>query len=190
MMATGVESSFDAAGWLTDRALNDGEYLQPQKLHRLLYLAQAYFAVAHRGRPLMPSVFIATEAGPITPDVFRVYAQSRPYVETKPLRPDAELVLDSVWRRFGQHSVDYLTRQIKQHTPYLKAYEKGEGSIIALNDMVAFYGAEAHANQAPGGAPPLAGVLRPRVMRSHTGRPVNVQKWMPPEPKNAQAAKG
>ena len=60
-----VDSSFEVAFWFLDRAIEDGEYLQPQKLHRLLYLAQAYFGVLQNGLKLMPGMpvesFIKTE---------------------------------------------------------------------------------------------------------------------------------
>ena len=58
MPASAVSSTFDVVVWFTDRALNDGEYLQPTKLHRLMYLAQGYFAVAYRGEKLMPATFV------------------------------------------------------------------------------------------------------------------------------------
>ena len=42
-MQPAVFSTFDVAFWFADTALNNNEYLQPQKLHRLLFLSQAYF---------------------------------------------------------------------------------------------------------------------------------------------------
>ncbi len=59
MRPTAVESGFEAAFWFLERALNDGEALQLQKLQRLLFLAQAYFGVAHAGAKLMPGIFVA-----------------------------------------------------------------------------------------------------------------------------------
>lgn len=40
------EGGFDVVFWLLDGALDDGEYLQTQKLYRLMFLAQAYLASA------------------------------------------------------------------------------------------------------------------------------------------------
>jgi uncharacterized phage-associated protein len=187
-MTTGANTSIDVAIWFLDHALNDGEYLQPQKLHRLLYLAQAYYAVANYGRMLLPTVFVADEAGPMSPDIYRVLEQGRHYIEGRPLKADAEQFVESIWRRFGQHSTDYLTKQIVRHPPYAKALAEGPGTVISFEAMRDFYGAST-AQQAPGGAPPLSDVLRPKVMRSHTGKPVNVQKWMPPAKGPAAAAK-
>ena len=39
MQAPVCDSTFDVVFWFMDRALNDKEYLQPGKMHRLLYLA-------------------------------------------------------------------------------------------------------------------------------------------------------
>ena len=52
------DSVFDVAVWITDRALEDGEYLQPQKMQRLLYLSQAYYGALSRGQKLIPCVFV------------------------------------------------------------------------------------------------------------------------------------
>ena len=40
-MPAAVDSAFELAFWFCDRALNDGEYLQPIKMHYLMYLSQA-----------------------------------------------------------------------------------------------------------------------------------------------------
>lgn len=195
MTAPAVGSSFDVAYWLIDRALNDNEYLQPQKLHRLMFLAQAYFAVAYRGRMLMPAVFVADPFGPIEPNVFRACAIQRPPIEPAPLPDAVTHFLDSVWRRFGHHAAEFLNKQVSNHPPYAEAYALGPGSEITVKAMMAFYGqkppAEASAGAsagAPAGAsagttvntpPSVTQVMRPRVMRSQSGKPVSVQKWMP-----------
>ena len=181
-MAAAVESSFDVAFWFMDRAIGDNEYLQPQKLQRLMYLAQAYFAVAYNGRLLMPAMFIADEFGPIEPNVFRACAIQRPAVDTVPLEAHVVQFLDSIWRRFGAHSAEALNRQVAGHAPYGEALAHGVKSEIPLKAMIDFYGKKS--NNAPEvatavGAPPVQQVLRPKLMRSQTGKPVAVQKWMP-----------
>jgi len=70
MLKPAIDSCFDVVFWLLDRALDDGEYLQPQKLHRLMFLAQAYFASAWHGEKLMPAVFVIGPEGPIEPTIF------------------------------------------------------------------------------------------------------------------------
>lgn len=177
-MPAAVESSFDVALWFLDRALNEDEYLQPQKLQRLLYLAQAYYAVANPGRKLMPAVFVAAETGPTEPSVFHVLATGRPFIEPRPLPEKVHHFLDGIWRRFGSHSADYLSRQLQAHTPFIEARRRGDRSEITLEAMMAFYGRAPRA--AERGAPPVEQVLRSRMAQSHTGRPVAVRKWIPP----------
>ena len=178
MAVPATASSFDVAYWFLERALNEGEYLQPQKLHRLMYLAQAYFAVAYHRRLLMPAVFVADELGPVEPGVFRACAVQKPPLEPQPLSEIAIQFLDSIWRRFGQHSSDYLNRMIAGHPPYREARAQGVGTEIAIGAMVSYYGRRAP-KSAAAATPDVAEVLRPKVMRSATGKPVSVQRWVP-----------
>ncbi|MBF0129944.1 MAG: hypothetical protein HQL33_08115, partial [Alphaproteobacteria bacterium] len=114
MRSAECDSVFDVVFWFIDRALNDGEYLQPQKLHRMLYLSQAYFVVLGRGKVLMPATFIAHDSGPIEPNVFRLFASNdRAYVEHLMAPDTVEHFLDRLWRKFGHHSAEYLTRRSK-----------------------------------------------------------------------------
>lgn len=180
MPLTAVTSTFDVVAWLKDRALNDGEYLQPVKMHHLLFLSQAYFAVAYRGQKLAPATFIADEKGPLEPDVWRVFSSGRPYVENEPLPERVEHFLDSVWRRFGSHSVEYLSDLLKSQPPYSDTFLEAPSSEITLEKMTEFYGKKKEKKVAsPLAAPDVDDVLRPRTMRSAKGKPVNVQRWNP-----------
>lgn len=122
--------------------------------------------------------------------MYRAFENGRPNVETKKVPDDAQQILDSVWRKFGAHSSEHLTRLTMNHAPYRDAIAAaGPGEEITLKAMMEFYGRKSAArkpgtvpergSQDQGAAPALAEVLRPRVMRSHTGRPVNVHRWMP-----------
>jgi uncharacterized phage-associated protein len=185
-MPFAVKSSVDVLFWFNDQALNDREYLQPQKLHRLLYLAQAYYSVAYPGRKLMPAVFVVDEFGPIEPTLFHAFSYGRPYmVEPNRIPDPVAHFLDSIWRRFGASTADQLTERVARHPPVVAAMRKGVGEEIPFEAMVAFYGSEAATRKA--GAPELGEVLRPRVLRAQNGRPVNVTNWRPktlPTPKS------
>lgn len=175
------DSVFDVAFWLIDRALDDGEYLQPQKLQRLLYLAQAYYAVMARGRKLIPCMFIASGMGPLEPTLWRAFEHGRPQVDYQKIPAEVQPFLDSLWRKFSPHSADYLSRLVMSHPPYQQAYALGRRSEITVEAMVAYYGRRQ--GQSDGqdlkAAPGLDRVLRPRVMRSQTGKPVSVSAWSP-----------
>lgn len=183
-----VESCFDVVFWLLDRALDDGEYLQPQKMHRLMFLSQAYYASARHGAKLMPASFVIGPEGPIEPTVFRAMERGRPMVDTMPLDPESEHVMDSVWRQFGAKSIESLNAAIKNHPPVALATENGTGTEIAFDAMVDFYVKALSHNLNRGKVPPSEQeadapstdrVLRPKLMRSHTGKPVEVNRWSP-----------
>jgi uncharacterized phage-associated protein len=176
-MPFAVRSNLDVVFWFTDRALNDREYLQPQKLHRLLYLAQAYFAVAYPGRKLMPAVFVTDEFGPVEPTVFHVLSYGKPHmVEGNKVPEVVDHFLDSIWRRFGASSADALTERINKHLPVANAMAKGRGEEITNEAMLKFYSSELAASR---GVPGVDNVMRPRVLRSAEGKPVSVNVWRP-----------
>jgi uncharacterized phage-associated protein len=182
MRPTAVDSSFEVAFWFLDRAIEDGEYLQPQKLQRLMYLAQAYFGVLQHGAKLMPATFVARDEGPIEPTIFKALARGRPQIDIKPIDEVPRHVLDSVWRQFGAHSIDYLDKLIKRHPPYADALAAGVGSEISLETMIEFYGTQGTSRRSAAAAqdaPSASKVLRPKVMRNHSGKPVSTTRWMP-----------
>ena len=183
MASAAVESSFDVAYWFVDRALNDDEYIQPQKLHRLMFLSQAYYAVAYQGRHLMPAVFIADQFGPIEPNVFRACSIQRPPIEAITMSESVNQFLESVWRRFGSQSANSLSTLVNSHPPYRDAIEKGPRTEIPLATMIKFYGRKNAATEPQRGpsfeAPPLEQVMRPKIMVSQSGKAVSVKKWSP-----------
>jgi uncharacterized phage-associated protein len=184
MRSAMVDSSFDIAYWFIDRSLNDGEYLQPQKLHRLLYLSQAYFAVASHGRYLMPALFVADDVGPIEPSVMRACEIQRPAIESKILPEIVVNFLEGLWRKYGSHSTEYLNSLIKNHAPYLEAFRKSPRTIISIESMQKFYSIKFTSE------PMLERLVHPnkeleqkkqRIMVSQSGKPVVVGKWIPKE---------
>jgi uncharacterized phage-associated protein len=182
MRPTAVETCFEVACWFLDRALNDGEYLQPPKMQRLMYLAQAYFGVVQHGAKLMPATFIAAEDGPTEPTIFRAFARGRPMIDLKPMDEAALHVLDSVWRQFGSHSVDKLNDLVKRHPPYADAFAAAPCAEIALADMIAFYGertVKRTRGESASAAPSAEKVMRPKVLRNASGKPVSVKGWAP-----------
>ncbi len=183
MRPTAVPSSFEVAFWFLDRAMEDHEYLQPQKLHRLLYLAQAYFGVLQHGAKLMPATFVAADEGPVEPTLFRAFARGRPMIDLTPIDEVPSHILDSVWRQFGAHSVDYLNKLIRRHPPYADALAAAPNTEISYEGMVEFYGTQGLTRKQSAvvaqDAPSASKVLRPKVMRNHSGKPVSATRWMP-----------
>ncbi len=172
-MPADVENAFDIAFWFADTALNENEYLQPQKLQRLLFIAQAYYTVAFNGRKLMPAVFIADEMGPIEPNIFAAFSKGRPEVDARLFLPnDVDTFLDGIWRRFGHHSTDRLNKMVKETTAYKQAFNIGNRAEINLDAMRLSF---ARAEQTPG----VAQVVKPKVLRTQSGKAVAVKAWIP-----------
>ena len=168
-----VDSTFDVALWFADKALEQNEYLQPQKLHRLLYLAQGYYAVAFEGSKLMPAVFIAEEMGPMEPNVYRAFAKGRPNIEADNILPDGvEQFLSSIWGRFGRNTSDSLSKMCQESMAFKKALIKGARTEISLKAMLLSFAKEKN-------LPLSSQVKKPKMMRSQTGRSVAVKNWVP-----------
>ncbi len=172
-MPADIDTAVDVAVWFCDQALNHNEYLQPQKLHRLMFLAQGYYAVAYGGRKLMPAVFVADQMGPIEPNVYKVFTKGRPEVDVDMFLPDeAEALLISIWRRFGHYSAEQLTRLTKDTEAYRKAFAKGPRAEIPLVAMrLSFTRAQE--------TPTVDRVVQPKMLRSQSGGPVKVKSWVP-----------
>jgi uncharacterized phage-associated protein len=172
-----VKSSLDVALWFNDRAYGEGEYLQPQKLHRLMYLAFAYFTVAYPKQKLMPATFVTDEFGPVEPTVFHALAYGVPNtLEQHGIPAVASEFLDSIWGKFGSAKAEHLNKKVAAHAPVEDAMSKGSGQEITHETMVAFYSSELAAQR---GIPAVDKVMRPRVLRSAAGKVVTVNAWKP-----------
>jgi uncharacterized phage-associated protein len=168
-----VDSTFDVALWFADKALEQNEYLQPQKLHRLLYLAQGYYTVAFEGCKLMPAVFIAEEMGPMEPNVYKAFAKGRPNIEPNISLPDGvDNFLSGIWSRFGRNTTDSLSKLCQESLAFKQALVKGSRTEIPLKDMLLSF---AKAEDIPA----TAQIKKPKMMRSQTGRSVAVKNWVP-----------
>lgn len=172
-MPADVENAFDIAFWFADTALNENEYLQPQKLQRLLFLSQSYYAVAYDGRTLMPAVFVADDRGPLEPNLFMAFSKGRPDVDAELFLPhEVEGFLQAIWRRFGHFSVERLDRLCNETSAYRQARKRGHRAEIPLDAMRLSF---ARAESTPG----VDRVVKPKTLVTQAGKPVQVRSWSP-----------
>lgn len=172
-MPTDVKSAFDVAFWFADTALAENEYLQPQKLQRLLYLSQAYYAVAYRGRVLMPAIFVADEMGPVEPNIYLAFSKGRPDIDVELFLPhEVDAFLAGVWRKFGHYSTDKLNEITNETIAYRQARSIGDRAEITVPAMRQSFVRD---TKSPG----VDQVVRPKVMRTQSGKPVVVKAWVP-----------
>jgi hypothetical protein len=128
----------------------------------------------------MPATFVVDSLGPIEPTVFHAFAYGRPHmVEANPIADTVAHFLDSIWRRFGHYSADALNKKLAEHAPVAEASAKGLGEEITLAAMVKFYGAEVASRKGGAATPAAEQVLKPRLMRSQSGKAVAVKAWAP-----------
>jgi len=172
-MPSAVDSSFEVAFWFSDRALNDNEYLQPIKLQYLMFLAQSYYAVAYEGKRLVPAIFVADEVGPVEPAVYQSFTRGRPNLDIQVnIDDDVRSFVDSIWRRFGHHSADYLAKLCRRNPAYMNALKRGRRAEISLKEMRKTFIESTE-------TPTVDSVVKPKLLRSHTGRAVEVKAWAP-----------
>lgn len=172
-MPADVSNAFDVAFWFADTALNENEYLQPQKLQRLLFLSQAYYSIIHKGRKLMPAVFVADEIGPMEPNVHMAFSRGRPDIDAELFLPfEVEDFLSGIWRRFGHMSMERLDTITKDTSAYKNAIKRGPRAEMTLKEMsVSFLESRE--------APAASQVAKKKIFRTQSGRPVEVKAWVP-----------
>ena len=174
-MPADVKSAFDIAFWFADTALNENEYMQPQKLQRLLFIAQAYYSVAFPKRKLMPAIFVADEVGPMEPNIYLAFSQGRPQVDVEIFLPhEVDEFLNSIWRQFGRYNVDRLNDITNGTLAYKQARSRGDRAEISLDMMrLSFTRGET--------GPSVQQVMKPKVLRTQDGKHVIVKAWNPGE---------
>ena len=170
-----VDSVFDAAEWFLDKALNDGEYLQPMKMQYLMFLSQGYYAALTQGKRFIPSIFLATEYGPIEPNSYRLYGSERPVLSARKINKVTSSFLQTIWARFGAYSPNYIYNMLSSHTPYVEAFSEGNETEINLTSMADFYANCAKKDERLRNAE----FGTTKILRTQTGKAVAVKKWMP-----------
>lgn len=177
--APAARTAFDIAVWLLDRARADDMHLPLQKLHRLLFIAQAAYAgrADDRGGLLMPAVFVADELGPIEPNLERLMVDGRPEeLPAEALSRGAADFMEDIWRRFAHMPAERLNGLVGKNAAYAAALAAGRGTIIAQSSMAGSF------------APAPAKIAEDvRMLRSQNGAPVAVRAWRPgPAPSAAK----
>ncbi len=160
-MTFATQSAFDVALWFLDRARAEDSYLPPQKLHRLLFLSQTYYAVERDGAKLMPSVFAAELQGPVEPNMVRAFEHGRPNVVPGELSTDADEFLYGIWRRYGHLNVDHLNQLVASVSGFDQMLAAGEGEEIPMKTI----------------CQTLKGKKTKRLGHTHNGKPI--QRWIP-----------
>ena len=167
-----LNNAFDVSIFFDDMALKEDTYLPPQKLQRLLFLSQAYYVVAY-DRKLMPAIFIADELGPVEPNVYLAFSKGRPEFDVDLFLPfEIQSFLESIWQHFGTYSVERLGKITNKTSAYKNARKRGDRAEITLIEMKSSFKKDDE-------APNVELLIKPKMMRTQSGRAVHVQSWIP-----------
>tara|TARA_A100000164_G_C21700467_1_gene673297 strand:- start:177 stop:713 length:537 start_codon:yes stop_codon:yes gene_type:complete len=172
-MPSRVNSAFEIAVFFIDKASSENEYIQPQKLHGLLFLSQAYFSVAFQGRKLMPAVFVADERGPLEPNLYVAFSSGRTDIDLNTSLPEDVLnFLNLIWKRFGKMKTERLISKSKENSAYKKARKRGQRAEILFSEMRIAYNSSSNITTPVGSVPKNA-------YQPQSGKTVRIKKWMP-----------
>ena len=135
-----VSSTFDIAHWILQRGELSRTFVSPLKLQRLLYLAQAFYAGQHDGAPLMPSVFVVSEVGPLESNIYRAIEHQPPKVSVRDLPEEIMEFVGSILQKYGARQIDALNRLMMQDPAFMEAETtSGLQAIIGLDAMRRHY---------------------------------------------------
>lgn len=129
MAGSATNSAIEVAYWFISRAEDEGLFLEDEKLHHLLFLAQVHFALANNMELLMPSLFVCGENGFSEPNLAVMFAQGRPYMPPKKLSDKVSDFLGKVWKRYAPLSAKELNLMIKSNPAYQNCYISGAKTL-------------------------------------------------------------
>lgn len=137
-MRPAIRSTFDIVAWFEEQGSQSSVPLNSPTLMKLLYLSQAVYAAEHNSAKLMPATFLATDAGPIEPDLF--IGMEHGVSLDDPVSPadHVEAVLTAVWQSFTENS-ENIDQAITLDQAIAEAKKKGRNSEIQIDDMSASY---------------------------------------------------
>lgn len=107
MAGSATNSAIEVAYWFISRAEDEGLFLEDEKLHHLLFLAQVHFALANNMELLMPSLFVCGENGFSEPNLAVMFAQGALHAAEKTFRQGQQFSgqgMETVCTAFGQRA--------------------------------------------------------------------------------------
>jgi len=138
-MRPAIRSTFDIISWLEARSAQAEINLSAASLMKLLYLGQALYASDNKAAKLMPATFLATDVGPIVPDVFLAMEYGVAVSDPVEPAPAVEEVLIAVWDSYASLSGTELDAILGADIAVKAAKERGRNSEILIEDMASAY---------------------------------------------------
>lgn len=174
MSIPAANSSLDVANWFFKKAEVDGWYLETEKLHHLLFLAQTHYALANNYAYLMPSLFVTDENGFTEPGLAKALSFGRPLMPAPRFDSAVNNFLDLIWQKYASMSIRELSGFIKNSASYTENYQPGHRHVVPLETMAARFKSSIN----PRSLDRAVSMTSKKILISQNG-PVAVSKWQP-----------
>jgi uncharacterized phage-associated protein len=178
-------STLDVAWWFQARCESTGGTLSARRIHYLLYLTQAHYVAEHRGQKLMPATFLATQVGPVEPNIHQLLAGDRFVLEANDPPRVVEDYLIKIWDRLGGKTLKQLERLVERDGVWRPVFRKGALLEIPAELLFRAYGRGADAVQLD--RRPSAGKNRNKEQEYWTLTGKKAEKWDPGLPGGSSA---
>lgn len=178
-------STLDVAWWFQARCESAGETLSARRIHYLLYLTQAHYVAEHRGQKIMPATFLATEVGPVEPNIHQLFTGGRFVLEANDPPRQVEDYLVEIWNRFGGKTLKQLEALVERDGAWRPVFRKGPLLEIPAELLYRAYGGGADA--VPLDRRSSAGSNRNKEQEYWTLTGKKAEKWVPGLPDGAAA---
>ena len=174
MSLSAISSSLDAANWFFRRADKDDSYLENDKLHQLLFLAQVHFALSNNMEYLIPALFICDERGFTEPNLAKILNYGMPLMEAPAFAEKINSFLELIWKKYSSMSNRELSEFIKSSDAYIDNYQTGKKNIVALESMAQNFKSSLNPRSFS-----KAGTSNSRKILISQNGPVMVSAWQP-----------
>ena len=181
-----ISSSLEAANWFFRRADKDDCYLENDKLHQVLFLAQVHFALNNNMEYLIPSLFICDERGFSEPTLAKILSYGLPLMAPPSFSEKINSFLELIWKKYSSMNTAELSEFIKNSDSYIDNYQTGKKNIVALEEMAQNFKSSLNPRSFS-----KAGTSKGRKILISQNGPVMVSAWQPRKlgPKNNKEIK-
>ncbi len=173
MTKPAVKSALEIANWFFKKAEASKIYLEEDKLHPLMFLAQTHFALKNDMQYLMPGLFVCDNDGFFEPNLKQILEYGMPLMGTPSLPDKINEFLELIWNKYAVKNTFELVGIVKDSPAYRRHYVKGEQTLVSLEDMSRNFDADPEARTAK------------KILISQNG-PVVVSQWNPRKLNNSK----
>ena len=180
MQTSATNSSLEVAAWILNKARNEGQVLEHEKLQHLLFLAQFHYLSTHPDILLMPSLFVHSHSICFEPNIAKLHTSG--LLADFPIRFDNEIsdFLNKIWKIYASLSSHQLQNVIKEHLSRLEL-KSDQRVIVDIKTLVEKFKTHSKITSKPAetsSAPVSSSTWSSKIMLSQNG-PVVVSKWKP-----------